>query len=176
MHPDQIDGVFLFMKKRKIIGVSLVIIGLALIIAGYMSSRSSLSEDTASSIDSIAVKEVTLYKSPTCGCCSNYVAYLKKNGFSVNVVNTDNLDQVKEDNKVPGHLLSCHTTVIGPYVVEGHVPLEAIAVLMEKNPDIKGIGLAGMPSGSPGMPGPKFGPFEVESFMADGSMSEFIKL
>ncbi len=99
--------------------------------------------------------KATVYKSPECGCCHVWVGYLRENGFDVRVKDMDDVTSVKNRFGVPDDLWSCHTAVIGGYAVEGHVPVEAINRLLAEKPRIKGIALPGMPSGSPGMPGPK---------------------
>jgi hypothetical protein len=117
-----------------------------------------------------------LYKSPNCGCCGNHAAYLRRNGFDVEVVETDNIGDVKSKNNIPAGEESCHTTVIGDYVVEGHVPVEAIEKLLTEKPAVKGIGLAAMPAGSPGMPGPKQSPFQIYSFTEGGAVDSYMNL
>ncbi len=119
--------------------------------------------------------EITVYKSPSCGCCGNYIPYLKGEGFEVTVVNVDDISGIKEEYGVPDGFNSCHTTVIGNYFVEGHVPLEAIDKLLTENPEIDGITLPNMPSGSPGMPGVKRGDFIIYSVI-DGEISEFMRV
>ena len=99
--------------------------------------------------------EATVYKSPECGCCHVWVGYLRDNGFDVRITDMDDVTPVKYFFRIPGDLWACHTAVIGGYAVEGHVPVEAIDRLLAEKPQIKGIALPGMPSGSPGMPGPK---------------------
>lgn len=114
--------------------------------------------------------EVMVYKSANCGCCGLYVKYLQSKGdMNVKVVDVQDVEQIKNEYSIPPELRSCHTTVIGNYVVEGHVPLEAIEKLLTEKPDIKGIALAGMPSGSPGMPGAKNAPFTIYSVHHDGT-------
>ena len=100
-------------------------------------------------------KLVTLYKSPFCGCCEKWGTYMEREGYTVAVTETEEMQAIKERFKVPYELESCHTAEIEGYVVEGHVPDEAVEKLLTEKPDIKGIGMAGMPSGSPGMPGIK---------------------
>lgn len=97
------------------------------------------------------VKSATVYKSPTCGCCKNYVSYLKKNGIRVTAINRENMDAIKTQHGIPKAMQSCHTTIIGGYAVEGHVPVAAINKLLEEKPKIRGIALPGMPADSPGM-------------------------
>ena len=114
---------------------------------------------------------VILHKSPSCGCCGQYGNYLSQKGYTVEVQQTANMTSVKEDFGVPYELESCHTSEIGDYIVEGHVPEEAIDKLLTERPDIKGIGMAGMPSGSPGMPGPKE-TFEIYTITHEGTKGE----
>ena len=104
-------------------------------------------------------RTATVYKSPTCGCCNGHVEYLRLMGYRVTVHEVQDLMPVKEKYGVPAHLQSCHTALIGGYVVEGHVPVAAIERLLAEKPNIKGISLPGMPEGSPGMNGQKRGPF-----------------
>jgi len=85
------------------------------------------------------------------------------------------MDAIKDEQGIPQDMLSCHTTIIGGYVVEGHVPLEAVEKLLVEKPDIRGIAMPGMPSGSPGMPGLK-STFSVHSLMHDGGTSLFVKM
>lgn len=127
-----------------------------------------------------AVKEgrdVTVYKSQSCGCCGIYTNYLKgKGNFNVNVVDMMDLSPLKRELEVPFNLESCHTTKVGDYFVEGHAPLEAVNKLIAEKPDILGIALPGMPQGSPGMPGSKNGEFVIYSVNKDGSQDIFMRL
>ncbi len=115
------------------------------------------------------MEKVIVYKSPQCGCCQNYTAYLSGLGFDVEIVNTNDMDAIKAQYGVPADMESCHTTVIGDYFVEGHIPGEAIQKLMSELPSIKGIAMPGMPSGSPGMPGAKTGAFKISAISDEGS-------
>lgn len=123
-----------------------------------------------------AGQSVTLYKSPNCGCCTGHAKALEEAGFVVTIEETDNLDEIKRAQNVPADGASCHTSVIGDYVVEGHVPLEAIEKLLAEKPDISGIGLPGMPIGTPGMPGKKTAPYEVYQLSTEGEMSPYITI
>ena len=128
---------------------------------------------TINSIDG----EINIYKSLTCGCCSVYTSYVDgKVSAKVNSFNVQDPDATKRQYGVPPELQSCHTTIIGDYFVEGHVPLEAVEKLMKEQPDIKGIALPGMPMGSPGMPGQKQGDFVIYAIHNDGTSSEFMRL
>ncbi|MFZ5609602.1 MAG: DUF411 domain-containing protein [Pseudomonadota bacterium] len=96
-------------------------------------------------------QEVIVHKSPSCGCCGKWVEHMRAAGFTVVVEDTDDLARVKSLFNVPDNLQSCHTAEIGGYVVEGHVPADAIQRLLQERPDVKGLAVAGMPLGSPGM-------------------------
>ncbi len=119
----------------------------------------------------------TVYKSPTCGCCGLFTGYLNsKSDFKVKSVNMQDVSSIKRKYGVPTILESCHTTIIGNYFVEGHIPLEAINKLMNEKPDILGIGMPGMPSGSPGMPGKKTEDFTIFGVNKDGGQFVFMTL
>ncbi len=129
---------------------------------------------TTSTADSLPVKDVTVFKSPSCGCCGIYSQYLEKEGFRVNVREVPTMDSIKEQFGVPEQLRSCHTAQVGKYFVEGHVPTEAVAKLLEEQPDIAGIAMPGMPSGSPGMAGKKTERWVIYAVDKDGSYEEFM--
>jgi hypothetical protein len=112
-------------------------------------------------------KSGTLYKNPDCSCCEEYTKYLRRNGYTINVVSTDDLSAVKRKHSVPEQLEGCHTLVIGQYVVEGHVPSKHIDRLLAEKPTIRGISLPGMPTGSPGMGGRKEAPFTIYEVGSD---------
>jgi len=121
--------------------------------------------------------DVTIYKSLSCGCCSVYVNYFKNKGSSrVQVVDVGGDNSIKTESGVPNGLESCHTTIIGDYFVEGHIPLEAVNRLLKEKPDIKGIAMSGMPPGSPGMPGTKIGDFVIYAVGYDGDYEEFMRI
>lgn len=126
-----------------------------------------------SSAERADVGKVVVFKSSTCGCCALYANELKKQGFDVKTVDTIFMSSVKEKYNIPQNMASCHTTTIGDYFIEGHVPIQAIDKLLEEKPDIDGIALPGMPSGSPGMPGVKTGSFRIYA-ISDGVSSEFM--
>jgi hypothetical protein len=113
-------------------------------------------------------RDVTVWKSPTCGCCTGWADYLQHNGYSVKQIDVDDLDAVKKAHGVPPAMESCHTARIGGYVVEGHVPVEAIDRLLKERPKVRGIASPGMPMGSPGMGGPKEDNV-IHAFGPDGS-------
>ena len=110
--------------------------------------------------DEIAMSGI-LYKNPSCGCCAAWGEYMRENGFTVEVVNMDDLTPIKQAHGVALEYEGCHTFVIGDYAIEGHVPVGAILKLLEEQPEIRAISLPGMPTGSPGMGGDKDGPFTI---------------
>lgn len=106
----------------------------------------------------------TVYKNPNCGCCEAYAEHLRRAGFAVKVVPSEEMSAIKQKLQVPASLASCHTTVIGNYVVEGHVPIASVKRLLKEKPAAKGIAVPGMPAGSPGMEAPVKEAFTVYSF------------
>ena len=117
---------------------------------------------------------LTVYKSATCGCCAKWVEHVEKHGFTVTVVNVDDIMAFKAKAGIPDKLVSCHTSKVGGYVVEGHVPAADIKKLLAAKPKAKGILLPGMPMGSPGMEhGGHSQPYEVLLLKADGQTSSF---
>lgn len=109
----------------------------------------------------MAAEKITVYASPSCGCCHSYIDYLRENGFDADVIHTDNVAGVKKQYNIPQNLLSCHTAITSSgYIIEGHVPAESIKKLLRDKPNVRGIALPGMPKNAPGM-GDGKGPFEV---------------
>ena len=105
--------------------------------------------------------DVTLYKNPQCGCCEGYADYLHHNGFTVKAVSTNDLTVMGQKYGIPDDMQPCHISLIGGYVVGGHIPMEVINRLLTEKPKIVGITLPGMPVGTPGMPGHKPGPLDI---------------
>jgi hypothetical protein len=98
---------------------------------------------------------------PQCSCCEGHAAYLRQQGFKVNVTTTHNMSLIRREHGVPGKLVGCHIAFVEGYIIEGHVPASAIKKLLTERPNIKGISLPGMPEGSPGMTGVKAEPFVI---------------
>ena len=116
---------------------------------------------------------VTVYKSPTCGCCVKWMDHLEANGFRVKGVDVRDMAPTKIRYGVPGNLHSCHTAVVGDYYVEGHVPAEDILRMLEAGEPIAGLAVPGMPVGSPGMEGPRPESYDVIAVDKDGSRRIF---
>lgn len=120
---------------------------------------------------------VTVYKSPSCGCCRLWVQHLVRAGFPVQVKNVGNMNPVKQRVGIPVGLGSCHTAEVGGYFVEGHVPAQDIKRLLREHPRAKGLVVPGMPAGSPGMevPSGQVRPYEVLLVADDGKTSSFAR-
>lgn len=119
---------------------------------------------------------ITVFKSPTCGCCSKWVDHLKENGFTVKVVSMDNVDPIKRKFGVSDDLASCHTGVIDGYALEGHVPADLIKRLLAEKPAVAGLAVPGMPMGSPGMEqGGGNDRYEVLTFTRTGHTAVYAK-
>jgi hypothetical protein len=121
--------------------------------------------------------KIDVWKSPTCGCCVDWIQHLQANGFLVNAINVPDSRHVRARFGMPAKYASCHTGLIAGYVVEGHVPAREIKRLLREKPKALGISVPGMPVGSPGMDGPSYGglrdPYDVLLVLADGSARVF---
>ncbi len=157
----------------------LIVTAIALVVL-YSSSFYSASinnqdlKDNGQKFQSNNIK-MKLYKSPYCNCCELYADELKKQGYDVEVIATEDMNPVKEKYNIPDDRQSCHTTVVDDYYIEGHVPMEAVKKLLEERPEIDGIGLPGMPIGTPGMPGEKTAPYEIYKSI-DGKFLEYLTI
>src|SRR5699024_9397701 len=115
---------------------------------------------------------VTVYKRPSCQCCSKWAAYMEESGFAVTIKPTAKLAAVKTQYGVPANLRSCHTALVDGYIVEGHVPAEMVKKLLKNRPDARGIAVPGMSPGSSGM-GKGGRPFKILLFDVQGSISVY---
>jgi hypothetical protein len=111
---------------------------------------------------------VTVYKDPACECCTKWVKHVAANGFVVSVRDVHNMDEIKRTMNVPAALQSCHTAVVGRYVIEGHVPADVIKKLLAQKSPAYGLAVPGMPVGSPGMEGGRAEHYDVIAFERDG--------
>lgn len=117
--------------------------------------------------------KVHVYKTPTCGCCGKWVKHMRDNGFEVETTDMRSLDEVKTLNGVPTNLSSCHTALVGGYVVEGHVPASDVIRLLAERPSVTGIAVPRMPIGSPGMEGANPERYSVVTFDSDAPSTTF---
>lgn len=119
---------------------------------------------------------LTVYKTPSCGCCNAWVDHVKAAGFDVRTVELANTGPVAAQYAVPRALRSCHTAVVAGYAIEGHVPAPEIYRLLEERPDIAGLAVPGMPIGSPGMEmGERRDPYQVLAFERNGQAKVFAR-
>lgn len=160
------------MKKTNVY----IVLSFVVVVVGSLFIFSNNKNDTEpTNISILRGLDAIIYKSPTCGCCVGYAAEARKIGINEKMIKTDDMKTIKEKYNISREMESCHTTVIGDYFIEGHVPFEAIEKLLAEKPDIDGIALPGMPSGTPGMPG-----FKTESYkiyqLKDGVYSHFVTI
>lgn len=146
-----------------------LLIGLLFSTAGFAENT----PDKAAGKDQQPV-EITVYRSPTCGCCSKWITHLQQNNFKVKDIVTENVAGIKEKYGVPKNLQSCHTAIVGGYVIEGHVPASDIRSLLKIKPAVTGLSVPGMVTGTPGMEmGGSKNPFKVIAFDRQGHMQIF---
>jgi len=148
---------------------SLLIGGGAVIAAGAIASGLIFKPST-----SAAGSEILVYKTPTCGCCGAWVRHLSDAGLNPRTINQRDLTATRKKFGAPANLASCHIAVADGYVVEGHVPADAIKKLLAERPEAVGIFIPGMPLGSPGMESP-YGSqaYDVILLRRDGSREIF---
>ena len=127
------------------------------------------------SLRNAGATEIVVYKSPTCGCCRDWVDHLRDEGFKVTTHNSNNMDQIKAEHGVKTKLQSCHTALVEGYVVEGHVPAADIKRLLQEKPTVAGLAAPGMPMGSPGMEGPYKDPYDVLAFEKSGATKVYAR-
>ena len=130
-------------------------------------------KDALANINNKQIVEV--FKTPSCGCCYGYVLFLEEEKFEVKQTDMRSLHTIKQKYNIPVEMQSCHTTIMGKYFIEGHVPFEAVNKLLKEQPDIDGIALPGMPIGTPGMPGDKDEPYVIYQ-LKDGKSSVFMTI
>jgi hypothetical protein len=122
---------------------------------------------------SAATQAVEVYKTASCGCCEEWVKHLRAKGFRVNAHNVANPSDRREKMGIPDRLGSCHTSVVGGYAIEGHVPAAEIERLLAAKPKAKGLAVPAMPPGSPGMEGSTHMPYDVLLVHNDGSTTVY---
>ena len=118
---------------------------------------------------------MVVYKDPSCGCCHDWVEIMRKAGFEVSTRDTAKMQAVKARYRVAAELVSCHTALVGGYVVEGHVPADLIRKMLREKPPVIGLAVPGMPMGSPGMEGPQKEAYDVLLFSAGGKTTVYAK-
>lgn len=120
------------------------------------------------------ITEMTVYRSPSCGCCGVWVEHALKHGFQVKDIKTEEMEALKQKYNVPTELASCHTTIIDGYVMEGHIPADDIKHFLSEKPQMAGLAVPGMPIGTPGMEARDIKqPFQVLAFNDKGEVEVF---
>lgn len=122
---------------------------------------------------SAAAPVIEVYKSESCGCCTEWVKHLQRNGFTVKAQNVANPSDYREKFGMPQDLGSCHTGMVAGYALEGHVPAADIKRLLAEKPKARGLAVPSMPMGSPGMEGHRKDPFDVLLVQANGRYSVY---
>ncbi len=117
---------------------------------------------------------ISIKKDPWCGCCTGWAHHLEQAGFAIDVEEIEEMEAVKGNLGVPTQLRSCHTATVDGYVVEGHVPAQAIEALLDQRPQIRGLAVPGMPIGSPGMEGPAGSDPDEYDVMAFDDSGDFV--
>ncbi len=138
----------------------------SLLLLAALGSASALSQSVA---------QVDVYKSPSCGCCGKWIDHLRKNGFKVEIHEVNDIPAARKKLGMPDRLGSCHTSKVGSYVVEGHVPAADIQRLLKEKPKALGLAVPSMPPGAPGMDIPNAPPYDTLLVQADGSPRVFAK-
>lgn len=116
---------------------------------------------------------ITVYASPSCGCCHEWVKHLRDSGFDVTVVDRPDVAPIKRQFGVPDSLWSCHTAMVHSFAVEGHVPADLLVRLVRERPPVAGLAVPGMPRGSPGMDGVGKDAYQVLAFSRRGATSVY---
>jgi len=119
--------------------------------------------------------QITVYKSPTCGCCKKWIKHLEQNGFDVQAHNSRDMFSVKQQMGITRDIQSCHTGEVNGYFIEGHVPADDIKRLIKEKPKAAGLTVPGMPMGSPGMEGNRKDAYSVLLISGDGKQEVFSK-
>lgn len=136
--------------------------GLVSLVALVPVTAATAAQDTA----------IHVFRDPSCGCCGLWINHLRRNGFSVNVTEMVDMKRIKSAVGVPSNLASCHTAKVGGYIIEGHVPAQAIRRFLDESPSAAGLSVPGMPIGSPNMEGGEPEEYDVIMF-GDGWQTTF---
>lgn len=119
-------------------------------------------------------RDMTVYRSPSCGCCGVWIEHAQKHGFKIEDIKTDEIEALKQKHNIPAELASCHTTIIDGYVMEGHIPVDDIKRFLAAKPNMTGLAVPGMPIGTPGMEARDIKqPFQVLAFNDKGEVEVF---
>lgn len=144
--------------------------------AAFHAASGAVTQDVAVPVAS-GLPTLVVHKTPTCGCCHQWVAHMQQAGFTVQTHDHDDLAGIKTEHGVPRDKQSCHTALVDGYVIEGHVPADDVKRLLAERPDIRGLTVPGMPAGSPGMemPDGRVDAYAVEAIGKDGGTTVFAR-
>ncbi len=167
--PNPMDNL---MKKHYL--KPMILTGLLLVTVA-VTACSEKSPQTDTKTTSPTLQKITVYKSPTCECCTDWEDHLRMEGFDVTSKERENMNPIKEKFGVTRNLASCHTAIVDGYVIEGHVPASDIKRLLTERPKITGLTAPRMPQKSPGMQPHGKAPegYDVLSFDEDGKTEIF---
>lgn len=161
---------------RRTVAATLLILG-GMAIAGCGQAKQKESGPTGTGgRPAVQAAAMTVYRDPSCGCCEAWADIARNAGYSVTLVDRPDMPAIKARLGVPETLASCHTAIIDGYAIEGHVPMDAVARLLKEKPkQVRGIAVAGMPRGSPGMevPDGSKDAFQVMAFDVTGNSTIF---
>jgi len=160
------------MSRGRLVAIGVVTLLAAIGLGSLFANRVNRDEGAAVAAEPGSAPEITVYKQPSCGCCGNWAEHMKENGFKVTVKEVEDLHSIKARYGIRPAISSCHTAVVEGYVIEGHVPADLVLRLLEERPDVTGLAVPGMPSGSPGMDGlPQ--PYDVLTFDSEGNTAVY---
>jgi hypothetical protein len=158
---------------RQFITPATVVVGLIATVALIAHPQSKAQSKPAPAAPSVV--ETKVYLTPTCGCCSKWADHMAAANFKVTREVTTDLESVPARQKVPVQVRSCHTAVVGQYVVEGHVPADLVRQMLKEQPKIVGLTVPNMPMGSPGMEGPNPRSYSILAIKSDGTTYEYAR-
>lgn len=118
-------------------------------------------------------RRMTAYKTPWCGCCGGWIAHMRQAGWTVEVIEREDLAPIRAQHGITDQLASCHTAVVDAYVIEGHVPAGDVDRLLRERPAARALSAPGMPAGSPGMEATGRQPYTTILILSDGSTRVF---
>ena len=127
----------------------------------------------AGGVSAQSPKRLTAYKTPWCGCCGGWIAHMRAAGWTVEVIEREDLAPIRAQHGIPDRLASCHTAVVGAYAIEGHVPARDVDRLLQERPAARALSAPGMPAGSPGMEAAGREPYTTILILNDGSTRVF---
>lgn len=162
--------------NRRTLVVGLASAGAIAISACGQAKQSGNSQSRPESPPEVPAAQMTVYRDSSCGCCGAWAEIARQAGYQVSLVDRPDMAAIKTRLGVPAELASCHTATLEGFAIEGHVPLEQVDRLLKDKPNgIRGIAVAGMPRGSPGMemPDGSKDDFQVMAFDVRGQISVF---